>query len=78
MPVRYFGSFMTGVEDTSLITVPVIAAEQHKREPRTHIEPSPFKSQPVPILISWQLSTDGEPALQWFRGQVRKIAGQLA
>jgi DNA-binding transcriptional LysR family regulator len=77
--VPYFGSSIVAVQNTSLIaTVPRIAAEQYTREARVRILPSPFKFEPVRILMAWHPSTDGEPALQWFRAQVRDVAGQLA
>jgi len=77
--VPYFGSAVLAVENTQLIaTVPRIAAEQYTRETRVHIMRSPFAFEAIRILMSWHPSTDGEPALRWFREQVRDIARQLA
>ncbi len=77
--VPYFGSAVLAVENTQLIaTVPRIAAHQYTRETRVRILPSPFKFEPIRILMSWHTSTDAEPSLRWFRGQVGDIARQLA
>ena len=67
------------VENTQLIaTVPRIAAQQYTRGTRVTILPSPFKFEPIRILMSWHRSTDAEPSLRWFRNQVGDIARQLA
>ena len=77
--VPYFGSAVLAVAHTQLIaTVPRIAAQQYTRETRVRILPSPFKFEPIRILMSWHASTDVEQSLRWFRTQVSDIARQLA
>jgi DNA-binding transcriptional LysR family regulator len=77
--VPYFGSSIIAVQNTSPIaTVPRIAAKQYTCKARVRILPSPLKFVPARILMVWHPSTGREPALQWFRGQVRDVARQLA
>lgn len=76
--VPYFSLAVQAVQKTSLIaTMPKIAAVGYAREARVRVLASPFKFDPVRILMAWHPSTDGEPALQWFRSQVRETAADV-
>jgi DNA-binding transcriptional LysR family regulator len=76
--VPFFESAVAAVQNTMLIaTLPRVAVEQHATKARIRIVAPPFKFDPIRILMSWHPSTDGEPALQWFRDLVRDAAGML-
>jgi DNA-binding transcriptional LysR family regulator len=76
--VPYFGSAVLAVESTALIaTVPRAAAQPYARDVKVRLVAPPFKFDPIPMLMSWHPSTDGEPALRWFRGLVRETAANL-
>jgi DNA-binding transcriptional LysR family regulator len=76
--VPYFGSAVLAVENTALIaTVPSAAARQYVREARVRLAAPPFRFDPIRILMSWHPSTDGEPALKWFRALVREVGSHL-
>ena len=79
LQVPYFDTAVLAVQDTTMIaTVPRLAAEQYARRARVRLEPPPFKFMPIRIMMRWHPSTDGDPALKWFRDLTRGVANEMA
>lgn len=76
--VPYFGAAVLAVRGTDMIaTMPRRAAEIYARVAGARIVPHPFNLGRIRYLIAWHPSTNAEPALMWFRGQLVDIFTKL-
>jgi DNA-binding transcriptional LysR family regulator len=72
--VPYYGAAVLAVPGTDLIaTMPRRPAEIYTRAARVRIVDHPFNVGRLRYLMAWHPTTDGEPALTWFREQLKDI-----
>ena len=75
--VPYYGAAVLSVPGTDLIAaVPRRAAEIYAHAARVRIVAHPFNVRRLRYLMAWHPSTNAEPALMWFREQLRDIVAK--
>jgi DNA-binding transcriptional LysR family regulator len=60
-----------------IATMPRRSAEMYAQAAQVRIVAHPFNVPRIHYLIAWHPSTNGEPALVWFREQLADIATKM-
>jgi DNA-binding transcriptional LysR family regulator len=77
--VPYFGSAFVAIENSDLVaTLPRIAVDQYVDRSKVVVCASPFKFEPVRVLMSWHPTKTSAPASRWFRDLLRRVAKDVA
>jgi DNA-binding transcriptional LysR family regulator len=75
---NYLAACQVVRETDLLLTIPERLARSLPLEDETCLLPFPCETPPLSIHMYWHASADNDPANMWLRGQIERLAAQLA